>query len=186
MTGAIYLSQQWRWEEKGGRNHSFHKANITLFHMIQGRSAVRWGLFASRPGASLFILVRKIKLLLFTVAVGWQLLRAPSRWEEAEEEEEKRKRRKEWMRWRRPGWKRERESEAKLWLLRSMLYHVTALPSSLKGPELRFGLPTRRWISAFVRLFLPPPAPRTRIHTRCDHPSQGVLLFEVGSTQMFL
>lgn len=43
-----------------------------------------------------------------------------------------------------------RESKAKLWLLRSMLYRVAALPSSPKGPELRFGLPTRRWISAFV------------------------------------
>lgn len=110
-----------------------------------------------------------------------------SRWEEEE------KRRKGWMRWKRWMWKRrekgERESEAKLWLLRSMLYHVAVLPSSLKGPELRFGLPTRRWISAFVWgfffFFFASFSPQTRLHTRCFQPSQGVLLFEVKAVGCF-
>lgn len=50
-------------KRKGG-NHSFHNPNITLFHMIQGQSAARSGLFVSRSGAGLFIPIRKIKPLL--------------------------------------------------------------------------------------------------------------------------
>lgn len=75
------------------------------------------------------------------------------------------------------------ESEAKLWLPCSMLYHVAALPSSLKGPELRIRLPTRRWISAFVWAFLPPSLKADFTHAAFN--SVRVCCFEVRAVGCF-
>lgn len=70
------------------------------------------------------------------------------------------------------------ERAAELWLLCSMLLHMAPLPNSLKRPELRFGLPAKRWISAFLWASLLPPL--TRLHT-CSfwQLSLHILVFEV-------
>lgn len=69
-----------------------------------------------------------------------------------------------------------------LWLLCSMLFRMAPLPNSLKRPGLRFGLPTKRWISAFLWAFMPPlHSPQTRLHTHCFYQlSPCMLVFEVG------
>lgn len=51
-----------------------------------------------------------------------------------------------------------------------MLFRMAPLPTSLKRPRLRFGLPTKRWTSEFVWALLPPLIPKpdskhTHTHT---------------------
>lgn len=112
-----------------------------------------------------------------TEAVEEKKRRERTRWGEIQNVGEER--RKEVMReWKgKMGWSKEGES--------SMLFRTARLPNSLKRPGLRFGLPTKRWISAFLWAFLPP-SPITTLHTRSFYQlSPCVLLFEVWATWCF-
>lgn len=174
MTGAIYLSRLCRRKWKRGKKRLFFQTQ-TSHHIVSHDSrAIRrslwfvwisqgsWAIYSNKKNkAAAFIRLLPGKVEKSCLLATWATIPDERRGGGKGCGRNGRDGRDEF------GKVEKGESVASLWLLCSMLYHVAALPSSLKGPELRFGLPTRRWISAFIWAFLPP-SPQTRLHTRCS------------------